>query len=440
MKLRRAAHGTSPPVAPSADAGESTLLAQRPFVLYWLARVFAMLARQMLAVAVGWQMYAQTGRALDLGLVGLAQFIPSFFLVLVAGHVADRFDRRRVVQACVAVEAIAALALCAGSALGRIDATTIFVLIFVIGAARAFEMPTMQALLPALVPGSLLARAIAANASASQAAIIGGPALGGLLYIAGPAVVYGTSTALFVMTVVTVHLVRPRHAPARIASQDVSSVLDGIRFIRGHPAVLGAISLDMFAVLLGGATALLPIYARDILHTGPWGLGLLRSATAVGALGMALWLAHHPMRGHAGRRMFAGVALFGVATIVFGVSRSFALSLVALVVLGASDMISVVVRQSLVQLQTPDHMRGRVSAVNSLFIGTSNQLGEFESGVIAAWLGAVTSVVIGGIGTLAIVLLWIRLFPALANVDRLEAAPIVKRLAPARRTPGASRP
>ena len=407
---------------------DRALLAQRPFVLFWFARVFAMLARQMVGVAVGWQMYALTGSALDLGFVGLAQFVPSFFLVLVAGHVADRFDRRRVLQACMVAESLAALGLCAGSVLGRIDPATIFVLVFVIGAARAFEMPTMQALLPALVPEPLLARAIAATASAGQAAIIGGPALGGLLYIAGPGIVYSTSMALFRLTGVIVHLVRPRHAPPRLTAPGVSSVLDGIRFIRARPAVLGAISLDMFAVLLGGASALLPIYARDILFTGPWGLGLLRSASAVGALGMALWLAHHPMRGHARRRMFAGVALFGVATIVFGISRSFTLSLAALIVLGAADMVSVVVRQSLVQLSTPDHMRGRVSAVNALFIGTSNQLGEFESGLTAAWLGVVASVVAGGIGTLAIVVLWMRLFPALARVERLDSSLVTNEI------------
>jgi len=240
--------------------------------------------------------------------------------------------------------------------------------------------------------------------------------------------VYSTSMALFMLTGVIVHLVRPRHAPPRLTAPGVSSVLDGIRFIRARPAVLGAISLDMFAVLLGGASALLPIYARDILFTGPWGLGLLRSASAVGALGMALWLAHHPMRGHAGRRMFAGVALFGVATIVFGISRSFTLSLAALIVLGAADMVSVVVRQSLVQLSTPDHMRGRVSAVNALFIGTSNQLGEFESGLTAAWLGVVASVVAGGIGTLAIVVLWMRLFPALARVERLDSSLVTNEI------------
>lgn len=413
-----------------ASTGEPTLIGQRPFVLFWFARVFAMIAHQMLAVAVGWQVYSLTGRALDLGLVGLAQFLPSFFLVLVAGHVADHFDRRRVLQLCMVAEAAAALGLGIASALGVIDERLIFVLIFVVGAARAFQMPTMQALLPALVPPGLLSRAIAANASAGQTAIIAGPALGGIIYVAGPATVYVVSTALFVLTGLMIFLIRIERRPAPTSAPGLSSVLEGIRFIRRQPAVLGAISLDMFAVLLGGATALLPIYARDILHTGPWGLGLLRSCTAVGALGVALWLAHHPLRGHAGRTMFGAVAMFGVATVVFGVSNSFTVSLFALLVLGASDMISVVIRQSLVQLQTPDHMRGRVSAVNSLFIGTSNQLGEFESGVMAAWLGVVPSVVVGGIGTLVVVLAWMRLFPSLAGIDRLEGRAVVTELSP----------
>jgi len=405
-------------------AGRDSLLEQRPFVLFWIARVSAMLAHQMLAVAVGWQMYTLTGSALDLGLVGLAQFVPAFFLVLVAGHVADHFDRRRVLQACMVVEGVAALGLCIGSALSLITPHAIFALIFVVGVARAFQMPTMQALLPALVPLPLLSRAIASNASASQAAIIAGPALGGVVYTFGPAAVYGTSTLLFLLTGLTIHLVRPLHARTAPRAAGFASVLDGVRFIRRRPAVLGAISLDLFAVLLGGATALLPIYARDILGTGPWGLGLLRSSTAVGALGMALWLARHPLGRNAGRKMFAAVAVFGIATIVFGVSRSFGVSLAALTVLGAADMISVVVRQSLVQLQTPDHMRGRVSAVNSLFFGASNQLGEFESGVTAAWFGAVVSVVVGGVGTLAVVGLWMRLFPALAQIDRLEGTTV----------------
>ncbi|HEY1325370.1 MAG TPA: MFS transporter [Casimicrobiaceae bacterium] len=396
-----------------------SLLGQRDFLLYWCARVGATVAYQMVSVAVGWQVYALTGRALDLGLVGLAQFLPSFVLVLLVGQVADRFDRRRTLQASVIVQAAATCALALGSHTGRIDVRDIFALVMVIGAARAFQQPAMQALLPALVPRRLLSRAIAANSSASQAAFIAGPALGGVIYVAGPGVVYGVAVLLLLATVATVAFIHLREAPAAPGKVTLRSVFAGIRFIRSRPDLLGAISLDLFAVLLGGATALLPIYARDILHAGPWALGVLRSSTAVGALAMALWLMRHPIHRHAGRIMFAAVAVFGLATIVFGVSRSFALSVAALATLGAADMISVVVRQSLVQLETPDEMRGRVSAVNALFIGTSNQLGEFESGVTAAWFGVVPSVVIGGLGTLAIVALWMRLFPALARVDRL---------------------
>jgi len=380
-----------------------------------------MVAHQMLAVGVGWQIYALTGSALDLGFVGLAQFVPAFVLVLVAGHVADRFDRRRVLQACVVVEALAAGGLAVGSAQGWITEALIFALVFVVGAARAFQMPAMSALLPSLVPRALFPRAIASNSAATQSAVIAGPALGGFVYVAGPAAVYATSAALFLVTGLLVHLIRLARRPPRTEKVDLDSVLAGIRFIRSRPAVLGAISLDLFAVLLGGATALLPIYARDILQTGPWGLGLLRSSTAVGALAMALYLAQKPLARHAGRLMFGGVALFGLATIVFGVSRSFPLSVLALATLGAADMVSVVVRSSLVQLRTPDEMRGRVSAVNALFIGTSNQLGEFESGVTASWFGVVPSVVIGGLGTLVVVALWMRWFPELVKIDRLDA-------------------
>ena len=405
----------------SSEPASASLFAQRAFVLFWFARIAAMVAYQMLAVGVGWQVYALTGSALDLGLVGLAQFVPSFLLVLVAGHVADRFDRRRVSQVCMAVEALAAAGLALGSLQGWITEAAIFALIFIVGAARAFQMPAMAALLPALVPRALFPRAIASNSAATQSAVIAGPALGGFLYVAGPGAVYATSVALFLLTGLLIHLIRLQHAQSRADAPGLDSVFDGIRFIRSRPAVLGAISLDLFAVLLGGATALLPVYARDILATGPWGLGLLRSSTAVGALAMALYLARHPMKGRAGHRMFGAVALFGLLTIVFGVSRSFALSLAALALMGAADMVSVVVRSSLVQLRTPDAMRGRVSAVNALFIGTSNQLGEFESGVTAAWFGVVPSVVIGGFGTLLVVALWMRWFPELARVDRLEA-------------------
>ena len=398
-----------------------SLAAHRPFVLFWLARVAAMVAHQMLAVGVGWQIYELTGSALDLGLVGLAQFIPSFLLVLAAGHVADRFDRRRVLQACVVVEALATGGLALGSLQGWINELWIFALIFVVGAARAFQMPAMASLLPLLVPRGLYPRAIASSSAAGQAAVIAGPALGGFVYVAGAGAVYASSMAMFLATGIITTMIRLLHAQGRSEAVGLDSVFAGIRYIRDHPAILGAISLDLFAVLLGGATALLPVYARDILDTGPWGLGLLRSTTAVGALAMAMYLARRPLKRHAGRLMFAAVALFGVATIVFGVSRSFALSVVALALMGAADMVSVVVRSSLVQLQTPDAMRGRVSAVNALFIGTSNQLGEFESGVTAAWFGVVPSVVIGGLGTLAVIALWTRWFPALLRVDRLEA-------------------
>ena len=399
-----------------------SLFAQRPFVLFWCARVATMTAQQMIAVAVGWQVYAMTGRALDLGWVGLVQFLPAFFLVLVAGQVADRFDRRRVMQACTAAEAVAAACLAAGSALDRIDEPAIFVLVTVIGAARAFQMPAMQALLPALVPERLLSRAIATSASAGQTAIIVGPALGGLVYVAGAQAVYGLCALFLIVAFVLVQRIHPLRPAAHARKVSLDSVFAGIRYIRAHPALLGALSLDLFAVLLGGAAALFPIYARDILRIGPWGLGLLRSATAVGALGMALWLMRRPIGRHAGPTMLAAVALFGLGTIVFGLSTSFALSLAALVVVGAADMVSVVVRQTLVQLQTPDAMRGRVGAVNALFIGTSNQLGEFESGVTAAWFGVVPAVVIGGVGTLAVVAVWARAFPGLARVDRLEPA------------------
>ena len=389
---------------------------------FWAARLAAVFAYQMQAVAVGWQIYSLTGSVLDLGLVGLAQFLPSVALLLVVGHVADRYDRRRIVCLCQLIECGAAVLLAALSASGRINEQAIFALIAVIGAARAFEMPTQQTLLPSVVPARLLSRAVAANATAGQTAIVLGPALGGLLYVAGPATVYGLCAALFLAaSALSASLRIERRRPQR-ETPTPATLFAGVAFIRRHHALLGAISLDLFAVLLGGAAALFPVYARDILHTGPWGLGLLRAAPAVGALGTAVWLAHHPLQRRAGVMMFGGVAIFGVATIVFGLSHSFALSLSALVVLGAADMVSVVVRQSLVQLRTPDAMRGRVSAVNSMFIGASNQLGEFESGVTAAWFGTVPSVVIGGIGTLLVVALCMRLFPELARVDALDAA------------------
>ncbi|HUJ17965.1 MAG TPA: MFS transporter [Nitrospirota bacterium] len=397
------------------------ILRHRPFVLFWFARVATMVAFQMQAVAVGWQIYALTGSALYLGLVGLAQFLPMFLLTLAVGHVADRYDRRTIARVCQFTEGLAAFALAWGSAAGWQSKESILAIMFVVGAVHAFEGPTMQSLLPGLVTAQLLPRALAWSASAMQTATIVGPALGGLLYTVGPTEVYAAAGILFLAASVFLGLIRAGRAPALHEPASIKSVFAGIAFIRSRPEVLGAISLDLFAVLLGGATALLPIYARDILMTGPWGLGLLRSAPAVGALAMSLFLARYPLKRRVGRTMFNAVAVFGVATIVFALSTSFVLSLVALAVLGAADVISVVIRHSLVQIETPDEMRGRVSAVNSLFIGTSNQLGEFESGITAAWFGAVFAVLIGGIGTIIVVALWMRFFPQLVRTDTLDS-------------------
>lgn len=392
----------------------------RPFQLFWLARVFATVALQMLVVAVGWQVYAMTGSALDLGLVGLAQFVPAFLLVLIAGHVADRYDRSAILRLCQIVEGLAAAGLALGTAAGWLTREWIFLLVFVIGAARAFEAPSLQALLPGIVPMPLLPKAVAGSASANQLATIAGPALGGLVYLYNPILVYAICGALFISASFLVSLIEVARTAPKREKINVQVLFAGIGFIRKKPVILGAISLDLFAVLLGGATALLPIYAKDILHVGPLGLGILRASPAVGALLMAVALARWSLNRNAGRKMFLGVALFGVATVVFALSTSFLLSIAALVVLGAADMVSVVVRQTLVQMQTPDNMRGRVTAVNTLFIGTSNQLGEFRAGGMAEFTGAIVAVLAGGIGTLLIVALWTRLFPALLNIDNLE--------------------
>jgi MFS family permease len=374
----------------------------------------------MLGVAIGWQVYDLTGSAFDLGLVGLAQFVPMVLLALVVGHVADRYDRRVVVRICQCVEAVTAAALSAATAAGWIDTGGIYAAAFLLGAARAFEMPSFQALLPSLVPAAIFTRSVAWASSATQSAVIVGPALGGALYLAGPAFIYAACGFLFLLASLLIGaIVIERRVPPR-EKLTLSSLLAGLVFIQERPILLGIISLDLFAVLLGGAVALLPIFARDILETGPIGLGLLRSAPAVGALAMAMFLTRRPVRRHAGMKMFGAVAAFGVATLVFALSTSLPLSLAALVALGAADMVSVVLRLSLVQIETPDAMRGRVNAINSLFIGTSNQLGEFESGVTAAWFGVVPAVLLGGLGTLLVALLWMRLFPTLRRLDALE--------------------
>jgi MFS family permease len=400
----------------------SSLRSHPSFLRFWAGRLAGTMANQMLMVGVGWQMYDLTGRAWDLGLVGLFQFVPALALALVSGHVADHHDRRRIVAFALVLQTAAALVLLLATRAQWASRELILAVSLLLGVARAFQMTAQQALTPALVPPALLARALAFSASGMQAAVIGGPALGGLLYGAGTAVVYVACVALFVLGAALVWSVRYEHRPAPAAPVTMDTLLAGVRFIRARPVVLGAISLDLFAVLLGGATALLPIFARDVLHVGPSGLGLLRGAPAAGALAMSLLLARWSIQRGVGKLLFGSVALFGAATLVFGLSHDFALSMAALFVTGASDMVSVVVRQTLVQLETPDEMRGRVSAVNAIFIGASNQLGEFESGATAALLGPVGAVVLGGAGTLVVVALWMRWFPQLRERERLVQA------------------
>jgi MFS family permease len=376
-------------------------------------------ANQMLMVALAWQMYDLTGSAWDLGLVGLAQFVPALILTLPAGQWVDRVDRRGVLAAALACQAVASAVLMVGSYTGLVGRGVIFAMCAVLGAARALQMPSSQALVPALVGVDALPRAFAASSTLLKFAVIGGPVLGGLLYAFGAAVVYATCLALLGASLAYTAAI-PRVAPSTTAPPvSVRTLMAGFAFIWRRKQVLGAISLDLFAVLLGGATALLPIYAKDILGTGAWGLGLLRAAPAAGALAIGLLLAQRPLARHVGRRMFASVAIYGVSTVVFGLSHDFLLSFIALAIGGAADMVSVVVRQTLVQLDTPDDMRGRVSAVNGVFIGASNELGEFRAGSMAAVMGPMAAVVVGGIGTLVVAALWMRWFPALARRDRL---------------------
>lgn len=407
-----------PIIMPDSSPG---FFINRHFTYYWFVRIFTMAAFQMLAVAVGWQIYDMTESALDLGLVGLIGFAPAILFVLVAGHVADRYNRRSIVQLCNVAQCLIAAALGLASWQGWISREGIFLAAFLLGITKTFGSPTLAAMLPALVRTDDLPRAVSASSAAMQAAIISGPALGGVAYVGGAEAVYAITAGMYALSALLLGMVAYVHVPPVPTAKEDNSVFAGIAYIRRNPVLLGAISLDLFAVLLGGATALLPIFARDILHTGPWGLGLLRAAPAVGALVMSVWLTRFPLDRQVGRIMFAAVGVFGVATIVFALSTAFWLSMAALFVLGAADMISVVVRSSLVQLETPDAMRGRVNAVNFLFIGASNQLGEFESGATAALFGVVPAVILGGVGTLLVVVLWMRWFPELARRDKLVA-------------------
>jgi MFS family permease len=393
------------------------------FARFACCRFFTTLSWQMLAVAVSWRVYALTHDALALGFVGLSEFLPFLLLVMFGGHVADHADRRDVLVVAWSIETLCIGVLLAVTLAGGRSVWPIYLVIVAFGSTRAFYSPAMQALAPTLVPREEFPHAMALNSTLFQVASISGPALGGVLYLLGPAVVFGTCLGLFAVTVMLTLSLGPHRAlgsdePAAGSGGHV--LLEGLRYVLHHRVVLGVISLDLFAVLFGGATALLPIYAAEVLHIGPVGLGLLRSAPGVGAVITAGCLAARPINRHGGRWMFGGVAAFGVCTLVFGLSRSAWLSIAALLLLGCGDMLSVYVRGILVQLNTPDAIRGRVSAINSMFIGGSNELGEFESGVTARWFGAVRAVLLGGALTLAVVGAWMGLFPELRRLDRLR--------------------
>lgn len=404
----------------SAQPIPQSVLRHAGYLNFASARVLTGLASQSMTIAVGWMIYDLTHSAFALGFVGFCQFLPRFFLTLVVGHVADYFDRRIVVLVCQLAQALIAIVLTLAIFEGWITAEIIFAAVTLLGAAQAFQQPTSTALLPNIVQPSMLQQAVATSTSLQQVAFIIGPASGGLLYGIHATAPFITSAIFLLVASVNILLIKVEKRIVVREPVTLTSAFAGVAFIRSRPVIFGAISLDLFAVLLGGATALMPMFAKDILHAGPWGLGFLRAAPAIGALVMALMLARYPLKRDVGRWMMIACAIFGVATIGFSLSTDIALSIACLAILGAADTVSVVVRSSLVQLLTPDEMRGRVSAVNSLFIGTSNQLGEFESGLLAGFLGPVMTGVIGGIGTLVVVLLWIKLFPELAKVKTLQ--------------------
>jgi MFS family permease len=397
------------------------------FVAYTLARFFIVLSLEMLSVAVGWQVYEITHRPLDLGYVGLAQFLPGIVLFLFAGHAADLYDRRRLLMWCYGGFALCSALLLAISWRAPHSVHLIYVVLVLLGAVRSFNWPASRAILPHLVPEEHFANAVAWNSSAFQIATIAGPAIGGIAYaiFRGPKIVYAIAAAVSILALAMTMRIKMRKAARAREPVSLRTALAGFHFIWEKKLILGSISLDMFAVLLGGAVALLPVYAREILHTGPWGLGLLRSAPGIGAAVMAIVVAHRPIRCRAGLTMLLCVTGFGVFTIAFGISRSLVLSLIALFLCGASDMVSVIIRATLVQIATPDEMRGRVNAVDMLFIGVSNELGEFESGLTAHWFGTVPAVVLGGIGTLVVIGLWAWLFPELRKADQLTVEELV---------------
>jgi MFS family permease len=409
---------------PTADARAGRAAFSHPgFLLFQIARFLIVSAVEMQAVAVGWQVYEITKRPLDLGYVGLAQFLPAILLFPISGHASDRFERRNVLSACYAGYAVCFAMLLVLSRHAVPSIAPIYVVLVMIGIVRSFNGPASRSILPQLVPQEHFANAVAWNATIFQAATVLGPSFGGIVYAAfrGPSAVYVIAMVTAIGATVTTFRIKPEVKARPREPINLKTLFAGLRFIRNNKLILGAISLDLFAVMLGGAVALLPVYAREILHTGPWGLGLLRTAPGVGATLMAILLAHWPLRGNSGPKLLWAVAGFGVFTIIFGLSRSLTLSLIALVLLGASDMISVIIRATLTLLATPDEMRGRVTAVDMIFIGTSNEFGQFESGLTAHWFGTVPAVVLGGVGTLLVVTLWALWFPDLRRAGELHS-------------------
>ncbi len=418
-----------------SESAAPKVFAHRAFAMFWIGRIVSILSFQMLVVAIGWQLYTLTGSALDLGLLGLAQFIPMLVLTLLVGHVADRYDHRLILLVCQLGEALAAAILALGTWMGWLDPIVIYIVMVLVGAARAFEIPTMVAIIPGLVPRPLVPAATAWFATANQAGAIVGPVLGGLLYGLGPDVVYSTAIGLWCIGASFIFMMTMERAPRATEPMSLRSLLGGFRFVWHDRVILGTISLDMCAVFLAGAGALFPIFARDILQTGPWGLGLLRAAPAVGALCMSLILARRPLTLPIGQVLFGVVCIFGAGTVAFALSTNLLLSLAALAMLGAADVVSVVIRFSLVQLRATPEMRGRVSAVNGMFTGTSNYLGDFRAGAVAAMIGAVPAVVIGGAGVFLVAALWMFLFPQLRRIRSLDEVPAALPAGPEGKTP-----
>lgn len=402
----------------------STLLKNKSLRMLMVARVSTNFAYQMLTVAIGWQMYSLTKSAFYLGLVGLVQFLPMLLLSLFVGHISDQYDRRKIITLSQIIQSVFILILAFESFNGWITKERFLLIIFFIAVAHSFEGPPMQALLPNIVSRDIFPRASALMSSVSEFAVIVGPAVGGILYSFGSTLVYSLTGALYLISGTLITQISMRKEESKSERANLKSLFAGISFIKSRPIILGAISLDLFAVLFGGATALLPIYASNILMIGSFGLGVLRSAPAIGALLMSAYLARNPLKHNVGKTMFIAVIFFGLSTIIFAISKSVIISFFALFALGASDVISVVIRSTLVQLETPDYMRGRVSSVNMIFIGTSNQLGEFESGLTASLLGTVPAALLGGVGTIVVVMLWMKLFPSILHVDKFETSKI----------------